>query len=338
MLIVIRGFKAKILTISLLIAAITFAHYSTELGAHHYHVFYQGLYFLPVLLAGLWFGLRGGIVASLSITILYLPFTVIHWQAFSSEDFNNVMEIVLYNLVAVILGILRDREKKEQIRLREAESLAAIGKAVSTLAHELKNPLVAIGGFSRLVKEHLPENHPYRDKIDIIIEEGFRLEKMVKEILDFSRPANLQREKEDMKGIIDRTLAVVSHLAEKKSVGVSLQPPPNLSLISLDSERLKQVFINLLSNAIDASPEGEKVIVSIRQRARSIIVDVTDHGPGIPRSQRAEIFSPFFTTKRHGTGLGLAVAKNIIEAHKGSLEVLDNPDRGLTFRVTLPVD
>jgi two-component system sensor histidine kinase HydH len=335
---VIRRSKAKVLTISLLIAAITFFHYSTELGAHHYHVFYQGLYFLPVLLAGLWFGLRGGVAASLSITILYLPFTVIHWKAFSSEDFNNLLEMVLYNLVAVILGILRDREKKEQIRLREAESLAAVGKAVSTVAHELKNPLVAIGGFSRLVKKHLPKNHPYRDKIDIIIEEGRRLEKLVKEILDFSRPPNLQREKGDMKGIIDQTLAIVSYLAEKKNVGVSLQPPPNLSSVSLDSERLMQAFINLLTNAIDASPEGEKVIVSMRQRARSIVVDVTDHGPGIPRSQRKEIFSLFFTTKRHGTGLGLAITKNIIEAHRGSVEVLDNPDKGVTFRVTLPAD
>ncbi|MEW5901521.1 MAG: HAMP domain-containing sensor histidine kinase, partial [Acidobacteriota bacterium] len=196
----------------------------------------------------------------------------------------------------------------------------------------------AIGGFSRLVRKHLPENHPYGDKIDIVIDEGRRLEKMVKEILDFSRPPNLQREKEDLKRIIDQSLAIVSSLAEKKSVEIPPLPAQPLPLISLDSERLKQAFINLLSNAIDASPEGEKVIVSMRQRARAITVDFTDHGPGIPRSQREEIFSPFFTTKRHGTGLGLAIAKNIIEAHMGSLKVLDSPEKGSTFRVTLPVD
>jgi signal transduction histidine kinase len=238
-----------------LIAAITLLHYSTRLGAHHFHIFYQGLYFLPVLLAGLWFGLRGGVLASLSITILYLPFTVMHWNAFSSDDFNNLLEMTLYNLVAVILGVLRDREKKEQIRLRETDRWAAMGKAVSTLAHELKNPLVAIGGFSRLVKQHLPDNHPFRDKIDIIIEEGHRLEKMVREILDFSRPPNLKLKKEDIKGIMDLSLPIVSHLAERKNVGFFLEPPPHLPLISLDSERLRQAFINLL-NAIDVSPEG----------------------------------------------------------------------------------
>jgi signal transduction histidine kinase len=212
-----------------------------------------------------------------------------------------------------------------------------MGKAVSTLAHELKNPLVAIGGFSRLVKKHLPDNHPYRDKIDIIIEEGRRLEKMVKEILDFSRPPKLRLKQEDIKGIVDQSLPIVSQQAERRNVGLSLEltHPP---LISLDSERLKQAFINLLSNAIDASPEGDQVIVSIRQRGRFIMVDVTDHGPGIPKSQREEIFSPFFTTKEHGTGLGLAIAKNIIEAHGGNLEVLEKPEKGTTFRVMLPVE
>jgi signal transduction histidine kinase len=321
-----------------MIVATTLLHYSTELEAHHFHVFYQGLYFIPVLLAGLWFGLRGGLVASLSITVLYLPFTVMHWKAYSPDDFNNLMEMVLYNLVAVIVGILRDRENREQVHLREAESLAAIGKAVSTIAHELKNPLVAMGGFSRLVKEHLPEDHAYRDKIDIVIKEGRRLEKLVGEILDFSRPPDLRRANADLREIIDQSLDVVSHLAEKKDISILIEQSPNIPRISLDSERLKQAIINLLSNAIDASPKGGTVTVSLQQKAHAVSVDVTDHGAGVPRDQREHIFSPFFTTKRHGTGLGLSIAKRIIEAHSGSLEVLDNPEKGTTFRITLATD
>jgi len=225
----VRSSRNKRLTIGLMIVATTLLHYSTELEAHHFHVFYQGLYFIPVLLAGLWFGLRGGLVASLSITVLYLPFTVMHWKAYSPDDFNNLMEMVLYNLVAVIVGILRDRENREQVHLREAESLAAIGKAVSTIAHELKNPLVAMGGFSRLVKEHLPEDHAYRDKIDIVIKEGRRLEKLVGEILDFSRPPNLRRANADLStaGIISaqgRSLAGLAEFEDFIQTDASINP------------------------------------------------------------------------------------------------------------------
>src|SRR5574342_33146 len=126
--------KGKIALLAFLISGITFAHYFTEWNVHHYHIFYQGLYFLPVILAGFWFGLRGSLAASLSITILYLPFTVIHWHGFSADDFNSVMEMVLYNVVALILGMLRDRETKVQGRLRESERLASMGKMVSCLA------------------------------------------------------------------------------------------------------------------------------------------------------------------------------------------------------------
>ena len=135
-----------------LVGGTTVSYYFTEWKVHHYHVFYQGLYFLPVMLAGFWFALRGGLATSLGITILLLPFTITHWKGFSADDFNSVMELVLYNVVAVILGKLRDQERIVQKRLREAERLAAMGKAVSGLAHELKTPLIAIGGLSRLVR------------------------------------------------------------------------------------------------------------------------------------------------------------------------------------------
>jgi len=322
----------------LLIAAITFAHYSTELGAHHYHVFYQGLYFLPVLLAGLWFGLRGGIVASLSITILYLPFTVIHWQAFSSEDFNNVMEIVLYNLVAVILGILRDREKKEQIRLREAESLAAIGKAASSLAHDMKTPLIAIGGFSRAIKSSLKTGKKHSEKLDIVIQETERLENMVSEMLEFSRPMELRLSKQNVQQVIRESLDVMRGISRRKHVELEVQSTQELPPCQFDAIRIKQVLINLLSNAIEASPAGETVLVSSFQKGTDLIIEVTDNGSGIPADKRKEVFQPFFSTKKGGTGLGLSIVKKIVEAHQGSVEVLGNLERGVIFRIVLPYE
>ena len=164
--------KLKIIFLFASVLTITLCHYVTELRAHHYHLVYQGVYFLPIMLAGFWFGLRGALSTSLSITILYIPFTSMHWEGFSGGDFNNVIEMILYNVVAVILGKLKDRERDQQKRLQEADRLAALGKAVSALAHDLKTPLIAIGGLSRLVQKSLEKDGPDVRKLDIVIMTG----------------------------------------------------------------------------------------------------------------------------------------------------------------------
>ena len=254
--------RIKIVLIATLVVCITFFHYSTELKAHHYHIFYQGLYFLPVMLAGFWFGLRGALITSFSITILYLPFTFIYWKDLSANDFNNLMEIILYNVVGSIIGRLRDRELADQKRLREVESLSAMGRAVSCLAHDIKTSLIAIGGISRLLRKNLKKDDPYRKKLDIVVEETQRLENMVKEMLDFSRPLELHQSKEDVNQMISQSLAIISDMAQERKVKVQSQSLQDLPLISLDALRMKQVLINLLINAIEASPEGETVEVN----------------------------------------------------------------------------
>ncbi len=332
-----KGSKARILVIVLVVATITFFHYSTELEAHRYHIFYQGLYFIPILLSGLWFGLRGGLVASLSITILYLPFTIVHWTASSTEDINSLLEMVLYNLVAAVLGVLRDRERKEQMRLHEAESLAAIGKTASCLAHDMKTPLVAIGGFSRSLKSNFKGDKKDYEKLDIIIQEVQRLENMVREMLDFSRPLELHASTQDIQPVIKESLEVVRDLAEEKKVELQVQSAQGLPPCSFEAMRIKQVLINLLSNAVEASPEGGIVSVATFQKGKRLFLEVSDQGCGIPSHKKGEVFLPFFSTKKGGTGLGLTIVKKIVEAHRGRVEILDNPKKGAIFRIVLPL-
>lgn len=329
--------KFKIILITIAVASITFLQYVTKHAEPRHHLFYEGLYFLPVILAAFWFGLRGSLTTSLGITILNLPYIHMYWKGFSADDFNNVMEMALYNAAAIILGILKDREQEGQRRLREAESLAAMGKAVSGLAHDMKTPLVAIGGFSRLLKKHLDEDDPYREKVDVIIEETLRLENMIKEMLDFTRPLQLYPAKGDVNQVVIQSLTVIAEMARDRNVTINHQLSQDLPPASFDAMRLKQALINLLTNAVDASPEGETVTIHSCQNRRNILLDVTDSGPGIPSDQREEIFSPFFTTKQEGTGLGLPIAKKIVEAHQGYIEVLDNLETGITFRVIIPV-
>ena len=326
----------KIIFIAVLIISLSVSQYYTELDEHRLHLFYQGLFFLPVILTGFWFGLRMALAASLTITIILTPFTLKYWDGFSGNDFNNVMELVLYNILAIILGILKDREMAEQKRSREGESLAAIGKAVSSLAHDLKTPIIGIGISSRLMQKRLKEDDPCQGKLKLIIEEVQRLEKMVEEMLDFSRPLGLHRVQKDVAQLVNQSIDIVALIAQKKNIKLRAENLQNLPLVSIDELRMRQVLINLLMNAVEASSEGEIVKVCSYTNKKNTIVEIIDYGCGIPERKREEIFVPFFTTKQGGTGLGLPIAKKIVEAHSGYLEVLNNSPKGTTFRIIIP--
>ncbi len=230
---------------------------------------------------------------------------------------------------------LIQREKAEKA-LRESERLAAVGRAMSAVAHDMKTPLIAIGGFTLLAQKLIEKESPAHAKLDIVIKETLRLEKMVKDVLDFSRPLELKLSEEDVLEIIYECLAVVEPLAEKRNIALLSHPGCDNPRVMMDGMRMKQVLINLITNAIEASPEGEEVAISARTEGESLQIEVMDCGCGIPPEKRREIFSPFFTTKKEGAGLGLAIVKKIVEAHKGSIQIVDNPRAGVTFRVLIP--
>jgi len=334
-----REDQIKAALIAILVAGITVFHYTTKHDPHayYYQVFYQGLYFLPLIVASFWFGLRGSVLTSAAITALYLPFIVMHWSDFSPDDFNHLQEIVIYNIVAIVLGVLRDREKDRQAKLIEAERLVSMGRALSGLAHDMKTPLVAIGGFTNQVRKQLAADSPGRRKLDIVIHEVERLENMVMDMLDFSRPLEIRPCQTEMGEVIKECIAITEAMAEQKKVTLKREFSSDLNPVSIDAMRIKQVLINLLVNAIQASPEGEEVIVSGKREKSGMIIDIKDRGNGIDPDTMEEIFDPFFTTKKEGTGLGLPIAKRIVEAHAGRLEVLSRTGEGAVFRIVLPV-
>jgi two-component system sensor histidine kinase HydH len=339
----VHNSKLKMTLVVVLVASITFLHYHTQMKHHYRHLFYQDIYFLPLILGAFWFGIRGALATSLGITILYVPFILANWTNLSPDDFNRLMAIVLFNIIATILGLLREREWKgqerveeEQQRLRAAESLAAIGRAISAVTHDMKTPLIAIGGFTRLVQKHHHEGDPCFAKLDIVIKETQRLETMVKDMLDFSKPLELHRTNADIPQLIHEALLVIAAVVEERQVVVESYASSELVPVSLDVNRIKQVIINIIMNAVQASPSGEIVSVKCSQNQNHLIIDIADSGPGIPIEIRENIFVPFFSDKKDGTGLGLAIAKKIVEAHQGHIEIMDNPDRGLTFRISIP--
>lgn len=232
---------------------------------------------------------------------------------------------------------IMQREKAEK-SLRESESLAAMGRAMAAVAHDMKTPLIAIGGFASLALKHIENGSPIRDKLEIVVKETRRMENMVKSLLDFSRPLKLDRTEGDLASLAAECITIVTPLAWARKVLIHSRFDRCVAAaVRLDFMRMKQVLINLLSNAIDASQEGGEVVIECALKQDKLSISVIDSGCGIAADKKDEIFSPFYTTKKGGTGLGLPIVKKIVEAHLGYIEVLDNPDKGMTFRMELPI-
>jgi len=167
----------KILLIITLVTVTTALHYLTRQDQNYFHIFLRELYFLPILLAAFWYGLRGGLVTSVGISALYIPLVSMHWQQFSSEDLDKSLEMVLFNLIAVVMGVLSDREKK-----REQEKQETILAMAGTIAHELNSPIQVVLGNSQLLQDDFePDSEPYKE-LQTIIDNTKTIREIVKKI------------------------------------------------------------------------------------------------------------------------------------------------------------
>lgn len=331
------GRQQKIIIVVALIVLVTMFHYLTNVDAGLRHVFFRELYFLPIMLAAFWFGLVGGLTTSLLISIFYGPYALIYAAGPTIHNLGNFLEIILFNIVGIFFGWLKDRETTQQNNLRKAESLAAIGRAVSMIAHDLKTPLVAIGGLSRQLSKKSAGNPLQREKIEVIRQQADRLENMVLNMLDFAKPLSISRKVCDLNQLLSQAAEAVNETALKRNIEVDIQKN-KITDCTLDEGKILQVLINLISNAIEASPNGETVIVSLQCHMSVLDIEVTDRGKGVDESIAEKIFEPFISAKSKGTGLGLSITKKIVEAHSGRLEYRNNVDGGVTFHVSIPVE
>jgi signal transduction histidine kinase len=327
--------RQKFFIVSLLVFFVTMLHYLTAVDYGLRHVFYRELYFLPIVLAAFWFGLRGGLITSFIITVVYGPFVFLLEKTVSAHGFGNILEVLLFNLVGTLLGWMKDRERAQLHKLRKAENLAAIGRAVSMIAHDLKTPLVAIGGLSRQLSKKLAGDSPQGEKIGVIMQQTDRLENMVFNMLDFAKPLTISKKPCDLNQILSQANEAVYEIALKRNIKVDI-PKSEMADCKLDEEKILQVLINLISNAIEASPNGETVKVSLQTHMSVLVIEVSDRGEGVDEKISEQIFEPFISTKNKGTGLGLPICKKIVEAHAGKLEYRHNIDCGVTFRISLP--
>ena len=326
----------KIVVIIFMTGAILGLYYLTSYQMLYRHAFYRILFYVPLILGSFWFGLKGSIGVCTSVTLCLLPYEIIQWQGFSLEDFHELLEVVLFIVIAFILGFLVERERKKHTALVRTESLAAIGKAVSEIAHDMKTPLMAMGGFASQIYRGLDIEDPNRKKLDVVIKETARLESMVKDMLDFGRHLEIQPKKTNLNELVMETVEVVQPMAQEAEVELKAELASSLPLFSFDGPRVKQVLLNLISNAIQASPAGEHVFVKTLLESHRVVLKVIDNGCGITEEHYESVFHPFFSTKETGAGLGLGIAKKIVEAHGGEVMFSPNQEKGVTFDVRFP--
>ena len=328
--------KSKIAIIVALITMIFILHYSTINRDIIKHEVYRMLFYLPLILGSFWFGLKGAIAVSSAVIIIYIPYAYLQWGKYA-QDFHILLEGGLYFCLALILGYLSEKEKREQAARLKAERLAAIGRAVAEIAHDMKSPLMAIGGFVNQVTKRFQPGEKEREKLDIVIRETSRLESMVNDMLDFGHPMELQKNRENINDLADECVDISQPIAESYKVEIFTEFDTGLPLVFIDRNRIKQVIINLITNALQASPPGEKVLVKTGFGENVILMEISDYGKGIEKENLEKIFQPFYSTKKSGTGLGLAIVKKIIDAHGGIVSVRSNHDKGVTFSLRLPV-
>jgi len=256
-------------------------------------------------------------------------------QLFANQAGMAIENSMLYSRIEDAHLNLKDARE----RLLHGERLAAIGEMAANLAHELKNPLIAIGGFAGRLLKSLPAETREHNYADTIVSEVIRLEKMLAEILSFSRKPTICFNRCDLEEILHDCLANSATAFEDQNITVSFSCDARPWFVSGDAHQLKQVFLNLILNSCDAMPEGGQLILTLEKAQRdkkTVIVTFADTGGGIPKDMLSQIFNPFFTTKHHGTGLGLAIANRIILNHFGSIDA-HNDGKGAVFTITLPL-
>jgi signal transduction histidine kinase len=236
--------------------------------------------------------------------------------------------------------------KRSHALLSRTEKFSFLGNLAARLAHEIKNPMTAIGTFIQLLPSKYDDEEFRRDFHKIAMEETERVNNLITELLDLVKPKESKFEFSDLNSLVEKMILLVSPQTNAKKIDVIREFDPQIGQVWIDPEKMKQVFLNLLSNAVEFTPEGGRIEISSRKWVEkdkeSIRIEIRDSGVGIPSSNIERIFDPYFTTKHKsdmhdGTGLGLFISDQNMQDHRGTIEVKSEVNKGTVFSLTLPI-
>ncbi|HRU04707.1 MAG TPA: ATP-binding protein, partial [Candidatus Brocadiia bacterium] len=222
-------------------------------------------------------------------------------------------------------------------RLVRSERLAVVGRLAAHVAHEIRNPLATIGGFSRAILRATTNAPKVERNARIILEEVERLEQILANVMNFSKPGTPVLRERDLNESVEALCSFHENVFAERHIVVHKKLDPNCPLLRFDPEQIRQVLLNLCQNAIESMPNGGELTITTRALADRVEVVLTDTGQGMSESVRENLFQPFFTTKVGGTGLGLSVSQKIIHDHGGEILVDSAPGAGSSFTLSLPI-
>lgn len=323
------------------------------------------LYEVPILVSAVAFGVTGALV---SATVCSASFLLTLWLQHAPYYYADVTQTVLFYLLGLTVGQLVTEylrghklqiellhlnaqlerrvaeavaaEREAQQKLRDAQRLSMLGEAAAQIAHEIKNPLVSIGGYACRVQKQIHHDHPAHSELSIIAQEVTRLEVLLGELLDLANIGCRERDRIDVTTLVKEVVALVQPPAQEQRIDLVYIFHDEPFTIIGDSDQLRRALLNVVLNGVEAIPQGGKLNITVsstfKDGAPWVNITVQDTGVGIPSEHLSRIFEPFFTTKRKGTGLGLALVKKIVDSHGGSIEIESKPQIGTSVTMWLP--
>ena len=317
------------------------------------------IYFLPISMGGWFHGRRLAVVAATLATGTWVVIGVLDHahRSVAVHVWNLVVQAVVFGTIAYLvprlraaLSIERAGRANAERDLEHAQRLTTVGRMAAGIAHELGTPLNVAGSYSRMIREADIVGDEARASAGIVEEQVRFMTDIIRKMLDFARAQEPQRTSQSLNDLVTSSVNLLAPVVHQRHVELTFEPSPTLPNLEVDSGQMRQVFSNLIINAVQASPDGGQVKVTVGEATRDppvdlesrcrewLVVNVRDEGSGIASDVLPRIFDPFFTTKPvgEGTGLGLAVVWGIVRKHEGWIEVESTAGQGSRFSVYLP--
>ena len=256
---------------------------------------------------------------------------------FDENDIRLLSLLANQSAIAIENARLHADEMEARERLRQSERFAALGKLSAGLAHELRNPLNTVSMLMYAMIKEIPPDGAFGADLRVVQGELRRMSLLIEQFLEFARPRPPHFQRDRLDEIMEETLLLIGPEARTRGVVIHKEWEKPLPPVWVDGAQIKQVFLNLLLNALQAMPRGGGLTVRLHVSGGSLLTSIADEGEGIPPEVRANLFEPFFTTKAGGTGLGLSISQRIVEGHNGRLRLFSQPTVGTTAIVRLPL-